>query len=254
MERKIVSKKELVNHHNNGKNCVEIAKLFNCNPETIRYHLKKEGVDTSKKLCEIKCVHCNGNTRKEGKTIYGKQRYLCLNCKKIFVDDINKQKEEMLNRHKKIKEMYLIDNLSTIEIGKKLGVSSTVPQRILKKYGLTRNVLTSYKITYEKKYGVEYDEYLKKLPAFLKYKKEVYKLTRKQNIKSLSNNEKRGLCGVNGAYQLDHKYSILEGFKNGIDPKIISNIKNLEFIPWEINLKKGDKCSIILTDLIKVSL
>jgi len=240
----------LIEMFNSGKNCSELAKLFDCDPETIRLRLKKEGVDTSKQKCDVICVHCNGNSRKEGKTQYGKQKYLCLKCGKIFVSDIKKQKTEMVKRHEEIKKMYLIDGLSTIEIGEKLGVSSTVPQRILKKYGLTRNVLDSYKHKYLKTYGVEYDEYLKTLPAYIKYRNEVYKVTKKQNISVLPNSNKRGLCGIDGAYQLDHKYSILEGFKNGIDPKIIGNIVNLELIPWEENLKKRDKCSINLEKLL----
>lgn len=247
---KEIENTELINLFNQGNNCSQIAKLFNCDSETIRLRLKKEGIDTSKKICEVKCVHCDGESRKEGKTKYGKQRYFCLKCDKLFVGDILKQKNEMIERHDKIKKMYLIDKLSTTEIADKLGVSSTVPQRILKKYGLTRNILTSYKLTYEKKYGVDYDEYLKKLPAFLKYKKEVYNLTKKQNIQLLLNYNKRGLCGINGAHQLDHKYSILEGFKNGVNPIIISNICNLEFIPWKENLKKGSDCSITLEKLV----
>ena len=245
-----IKNSELVQLFTDGKNCGEIAKLFNCNPETIRLRLKKEGINTSKKICDIKCVHCNGNSRKEGKTAYGKQRYFCLECDKLFVEDMKEQNKIMLARHEEIKKMYLEDSLSTLEIGKKLGVSSTVPQRILKKYGITRSVLNSFKIRYKKTYGIEYDEYVKTLPAYLKFKKEVYFLTKKNDLKRLPNFEYRGLCGVKGAYQLDHMYSILEGFKNGVESKIIANINNLEFIPWEENLKKRDKCSITLNKLM----
>ena len=70
-------------------------------------------------------------------------------------------------------------------------------------------------------------------------------------IYKLSNYGKRGVSGVNGNYHLDHKYSILEGYKNKISPEIIGNIKNLEFIPWEENIKKRTKNSITINELIK---
>lgn len=241
--------KELIRLFNEGNSCTSLSNMFNCDPETIRLRLRKEGIDTSKKKCEIKCVHCNGESRMEGKTKYGKQRYLCLVCGKLFVEDINKQKNEMLARHEIIKKMYLIDKMSTIEIAKILGVSSTVPQRILKKYGVTRNVIDSLILKHEKLSGIPYIDYLKKLPAYVKYKKRVNTISKRQPLKMLANYNKRGRCGIEGAYQLDHKYSILEGFKNDISPEIIGNIKNLEFIPWEENLKKSDNCSITLEEL-----
>ena len=58
--------------------------------------------------------------------------------------------------------------------------------------------------------------------------------------------------GVNGAYHLDHKFSIIEGFKNNIKPEIIGSINNLEFIPWEENLLKRAKCSITKEQLINL--
>ena len=64
------------------------------------------------------------------------------------------------------------------------------------------------------------------------------------------NYDKRGVSGVEGNYHLDHKYSILEGYKNNISPEVIGNIKNLKFIPWEENIKKRTKNSITINELI----
>ena len=72
---------------------------------------------------------------------------------------------------------------------------------------------------------------------------------KKQPIHLLENYEKRGNGGVEGKYHLDHKYSIIEGFKNNIEPEIIGNIKNLEFISWQENIKKRTKCSITIEEL-----
>jgi len=70
----------------------------------------------------------------------------------------------------------------------------------------------------------------------------VYSITRKQNLSLLENYEKpRGLCGIDGAYQLDHIISIKQGFAKNIDPKIIGSISNLQFIPWQHNRNKSDK-------------
>ena len=50
-------------------------------------------------------------------------------------------------------------------------------------------------------------------------------------------------------YHLDHKYSLYEGFKNGVSPKIIGGYKNLEVIKKSKNLSKGNKCSIELKEI-----
>lgn len=79
-------------------------------------------------------------------------------------------------------------------------------------------------------------------PAYAEYKSKVYSVTRKQNLSLLENYEKpRGLCGIDGAYQLDHIISIKQGFAKNIDPEIIGSISNLQFIPWQNNRNKSDK-------------
>ena len=75
--------------------------------------------------------------------------------------------------------------------------------------------------------------------------------TKKQSINNLLGHEKRGVSGCIGAYHLDHKFSILEGFKKNINPLVIGNVKNLEFIPWIDNIKKRTNCTITLEELIK---
>lgn len=71
------------------------------------------------------------------------------------------------------------------------------------------------------------------------YKAKVYSITRLQDITILENyNKPRGICGVEGAYQLDHIISIKYGFENNIDPEVIGNLNNLRFIPWEDNRSK----------------
>jgi hypothetical protein len=52
-------------------------------------------------------------------------------------------------------------------------------------------------------------------------------------------------------YHLDHKYSISEGFGNGILPNIIGQFYNLEILKSHDNLKKNKQCSITLDELFE---
>jgi hypothetical protein len=70
-----------------------------------------------------------------------------------------------------------------------------------------------------------------------KYRNLVWKITEKQNIKKLDNYQLRAFKG----YHLDHKVSIWYGYKNKLDPKLIGDIENLEFIPYRENMRKGTK-------------
>ena len=52
-------------------------------------------------------------------------------------------------------------------------------------------------------------------------------------------------------YELDHKFSITEGFKQNVDPEIIGHYSNLELLPKDDNRSKRIKCSITLEELIQ---
>jgi hypothetical protein len=91
---------------------------------------------------------------------------------------------------------------------------------------------------------------LENLSNYENYKRKVWHHTLKHDISALANYEKRGRAGTEGAYQLDHKFSISRGFIEGVDPELIGSLKNLEFIPWEDNIKKQGNCSIQLEELI----
>ena len=80
---------------------------------------------------------------------------------------------------------------------------------------------------------------------FKKYRRKVYYWTSKNDLTQLANHNKRGRFG----FHLDHKYSITEGFKNKVPPKVIGSIDNLEFICYTDNLSKATKCSITLEKL-----
>lgn len=76
------------------------------------------------------------------------------------------------------------------------------------------------------------------------YRAKVMSITGKQNLFLLENFDKpRGLCGVEGAYQLDHIVSIKYGFDHDIPAEVIGNLGNLRIIPWKENRTKGYKLS-----------
>ena len=155
-------------------------------------------------------------------------------------------------KEEKIKKLYLNECKNTDEISNELGLNKTYIDKYLSNSGYRRDKSLATSLSMVKKYhNISYDEYLSKLSEYKKYKNKVITITKKQNINTLINFNKRGVSGITGAYHLDHKFSILEGFKNEISPEIIGNIVNLEFIPWEENLKKKNKCSITITQLLK---
>jgi hypothetical protein len=85
---------------------------------------------------------------------------------------------------------------------------------------------------------------------FLRYKAVVIYLTEKHRNK-LATGYVTGLAGKEGAYHIDHKYSILNGYKNKISPMVIGHLRNLEMIPWKENVSKHSRCSISIEKLLQ---
>ena len=84
-------------------------------------------------------------------------------------------------------------------------------------------------------------------PAFKHYKNLVHYLSRKnRGVLDVSN---LGLAGRPGATQVDHKYSVKQGFMDKISPLVLGCYQNLEVLPWEENLGKHTECSITLEEL-----
>lgn len=149
-----------------------------------------------------------------------------------------------------IKKLYLDEYKSPLEISNILSINFNTIRKIIFFSDYKRNKSEGTSIGLVKRFtNIPYDEFLEKSNEFTKYKRKVVSVTKKQPIHNLKNFYKRGVSGVDGNYHLDHKFSIVEGFKHKISPEIIGNIKNLEFIPWMENVKKRTKCSINKEDL-----
>lgn len=86
--------------------------------------------------------------------------------------------------------------------------------------------------------------------AFKLYSRDVWNITKQQDLESLENFNKRGRNS--GDYHLDHKYSIFQGFKDNIPAEIIGNIVNLEMLESRENMSKNIKCSISKDELFEM--
>lgn len=85
---------------------------------------------------------------------------------------------------------------------------------------------------------------------FLAYKQTVLEETKKTY--RLYKNELDPMGQRSKEFHLDHKYSIKNGFINGVPAKIIASKFNLEVIPENENIRKQDKSSITLQELYKL--
>jgi len=90
------------------------------------------------------------------------------------------------------------------------------------------------------------DEDIKK---FNFYKESVYKETRITISKYKNLIENIELRGRN--YHLDHIFSIIDGFNNNVDPKIIAHVINLRIVNYHKNCSKHKRSDITLNELLK---
>jgi hypothetical protein len=73
-----------------------------------------------------------------------------------------------------------------------------------------------------------------------------FKLIEEYGWYAPSNSSKPNIGGVSR----DHMYSINEGFKNGVDPKLISHPANCQLMIHNDNISKNKKSSLTLEELI----
>lgn len=95
----------------------------------------------------------------------------------------------------------------------------------------------------ETKVGMSYDQWEIVRGEYEVYANKVRTVTINQPLHTLEN------YGKGSSYHLDHMFSVVEGFRQGIEPELIGSIVNLRYIPAEENLAKRDKCSLTLEEL-----
>lgn len=87
------------------------------------------------------------------------------------------------------------------------------------------------------------------LSDYNRYRRLVALVT-KRNIQYLDITN-RGRIGTPNATNIDHIYSILRGFLDGINPEIIGSIHNLRVIDAVENVKKQENCAISKQELLE---
>ncbi len=83
-------------------------------------------------------------------------------------------------------------------------------------------------------------------PAFEKYKRDVWNLTTK-NVQGIP-----WLQGRSRRVHLDHIYSMLDGFKNGVSPSVVASLGNLRLMEGRANIQKQTSSWMSLEDLLLV--
>lgn len=156
---------------------------------------------------------------------------------------------------------------------KQIGYYNTI-EHYIEKYGHEKGFTKYKEVSFSKgkdsqyfinTYGEEYwkNLYAKKLEAlgfpetyetlegFKAYRKRVHNLSNQQkDLWTLPNYNKRvHLSKTEEAYNLDHKFSIYEAYRNNVPEHIVAHISNIEFISMKDNISKGTKCSITLKEL-----
>ena len=131
----------------------------------------------------------------------------------------------------------------------------TRDQLISRMYSINTSIGNSFLFCSKKCKNESFWYYIKTNPdrilAFEKYNRKVYSET----YKSVKNNSDKilniELRGFKHGYDLDHKYSIYDGFMNNVDPKIVGHYKNLEILKSKVNRNdKRNKSSITLQRLL----
>ena len=93
---------------------------------------------------------------------------------------------------------------------------------------------------------------IKDIEKFEKYSKSIRYLTRSVFRRYVNLIDPNNLKSVDSKkYHIDHIYSVFDGFKNNIDPKIISSHINLIVIKKSENLSKGKKSEMTKEELFE---
>lgn len=86
----------------------------------------------------------------------------------------------------------------------------------------------------------------------MKYRKDVGKLTNREEVQKLANFDKvDNHCYNDDAYHIDHIVSVLHCYNNNIHPEVCASIHNLRCIPWRENLSKSSKSDMTINELLE---
>jgi len=139
------------------------------------------------------------------------------------------------NEHKQNMSKAQYDRWSNMSTSKRESICNTLKKSAELRKRVWFNTVLSDK----------YDSYEDWVDSFTDkelYYKAVRNETERQPLHLLENYDKRGRTDLaDDVYHVDHIYPIIMGFVNDIPPEVIGNIKNLQMLPYEENIKKGFK-------------
>lgn len=72
-----------------------------------------------------------------------------------------------------------------------------------------------------------------------------------QYRKGIIGDRKTGKAGTEGAYHMDHQYSIFHAFRDKVSPFAVSHIANLTATPWQENVSKNRSSDITIEELFE---
>lgn len=254
--KKNVSKKEYIEIIEHLKNeYKELSKESKIDKE-ILWHFWN---NSPKNFSKPKCPHCDKKRKYHQNGIY---RDTCgsKECKRKEIESTYYKihgkyhnwcsgTESRKKHEETMEELYGNKNYFATEEGKE-----RIAEIMKEKYGGTGNAspIILKKI---RKTNIENGIWLKpeQRTEFEQYKFEVWQITNKE-LKQWASykwgedwESKRG-HGPDD-YQVDHVYSILQGFNDGIPPDVIGSFQNLQFIPAYENMSKGTDCRMTKEEL-----
>lgn len=157
-----------------------------------------------------------------------KQKALNTWIKKYGVDNPFKSRDIKEKIKQVLKDKYDVDNSAYIDSETRIG--NGIKTKIERGWIIPDEFLSDYQI------------YRKKVKRLTEITYNIYKnIINPNNLERVTN----GKIG----HQLDHRYSIIEGFLNNVEPEVISHRCNLQMIEWSINRDKSKRCDIDLEQL-----
>lgn len=279
----IINATEFLNVHN--PKLVDRVKyiLKGKNDINICIHCGKPIIDLNKKFCSTKCNNNSEQTKnkfrerynslsEDDKTIRKNKRHKTVNEKyggyTLQCPELkNKMKSTMIVKYgvehsfhsEAIKQKALntwIKKYGVDNPFKSHNIKEKIKQVLKDKYGVdnSANINSETRVSNGIKTKIERgwiipDEFLSDYQIYRKKVKRLTEVTYKVYKSIINpNNLERVTNGKNG-FQLDHKYSIIEGFLNNVEPEVISHHCNLQMIEWSSNRAKSKRCDIDLEQL-----
>ncbi len=243
----------------------ECCKFPNKLHSTSNHHLKSKNCNSEKQICKS-CQTKGSNNPRFGDYRKWDEFFTENELENLKLEKSKKWKENNISKldSVKVKKGQIIINFDNVK--KKLNMFN---YDLITIEGDNKNSIMEIICPKNHTYSIKYKNFfnsknsrckecyydslkfdIKHTNDFILYKKLVYHYTNKsyRNYKEIINplNLKRSRD-----FHLDHKYSISEGFKNGILPPLIGNYHNLEIINSKENLSKNKKCSIDLETLLE---